>query len=62
MKLLLQDCGLKAVESAILGKSGVIGHDEDTPDLELRCCSMRARTHTTTHAHSAETSRDRYVP
>ena len=33
---LIQDCGQKAVESAVLGKSGVIGHDEDTPDLELR--------------------------
>jgi len=33
---LIKDCGLKAVESAILGKSGVIGHDEGTPDLELR--------------------------
>jgi len=33
---LIQDCGLKAVESAILGKAGVIGHDEATPDLELR--------------------------
>lgn len=33
---LIKDCGLKAVESAVLGKSGVIGHDEGTPDLELR--------------------------
>jgi diphosphate-dependent phosphofructokinase len=33
---LIKDCALKAVESAVLGKSGVIGHDEATPDLELR--------------------------
>lgn len=33
---LIKDCGLKAVESAVLGKSGVIGHDEGTADLELR--------------------------
>jgi len=33
---LIKDCGLKAVESAVLGISGVIGHDENTPDLELR--------------------------
>ncbi len=37
---LIKDCGLKAVESALLGISGVIGHDEDTPDLELRAIEV----------------------
>jgi diphosphate-dependent phosphofructokinase len=35
-RALIKRCCLKAVESALLGVSGVVGQDEDTPNLELR--------------------------
>ncbi|EKX42675.1 phosphofructokinase [Guillardia theta CCMP2712] len=37
---LIKDCALKAVECAMLGQGGVIGHDEETPNLELRACEF----------------------
>ena len=37
---LIKDCVLKAVECAILKQGGVIGHDEDTENNELRACEF----------------------
>jgi pyrophosphate--fructose-6-phosphate 1-phosphotransferase len=37
---LIKDCAQKAVECAILKKGGVIGHDEDTENHELRACEF----------------------
>mmetsp|Transcript_3617 Transcript_3617/g.5730 ORF Transcript_3617/g.5730 Transcript_3617/m.5730 type:complete len:181 (+) Transcript_3617:40-582(+) len=39
-RALIRDCAHKAVESAILGLPGVVGHDEETDNLELRACEF----------------------
>mmetsp|Transcript_36412 Transcript_36412/g.89652 ORF Transcript_36412/g.89652 Transcript_36412/m.89652 type:complete len:461 (+) Transcript_36412:50-1432(+) len=39
-RALIKACAIKAVECALAGVSGVVGHDENTETLELRACEF----------------------